>query len=113
MKKLVADGKLGAKTGGEGFYKDGEPNDPRRRRPRRRGAGRAVHAEGAVEACLLVEEGVCTVRDIDLGMMTGAGLDPRRGLLPPFWKADVEGLDTVLERLEQLAERTATASRRR
>ena len=26
-------------------------------------------------------------------MMAGAGLDPRRGLLPPFWKADVEGLD--------------------
>ena len=25
MKKLVADGKLGAKSGGDGFYKDGEP----------------------------------------------------------------------------------------
>ena len=58
-----------------------------------------------IEACLLVEEGVCSVRDIDLGMMAGAGLDPRRGLLPPFWKADVEGLDTVLERIEQLEEK--------
>jgi len=38
-------------------------------------------------------------------MMTGAGLDPRRGLLPPFWKADVEGLDKVLERMEALEER--------
>ena len=37
-----------------------------------------------IESCLLVEEGVCSVRDIDLGMMAGAGLDPRRGLLPPF-----------------------------
>ena len=55
-----------------------------------------------IEACLLVEEGVCSVRDIDVGMMAGAGLDPRKGLLPPFWKADVEGLDTVLERIEQL-----------
>ena len=45
--KLVADGKLGAKTGGEGFYKDGEPQHRRRRRARRRGARRAVHAEGA------------------------------------------------------------------
>ena len=43
-----------------------------------------------IEACLLVEEGVCSVRDIDLGMMAGAGLDPRKGLLPPFWKADVD-----------------------
>ena len=57
-----------------------------------------------IEACLLVEEGVCSVRDIDVGMMTGAGLDPRKGLLPPFWKADVEGLDKVLERVEHLDE---------
>ena len=55
-----------------------------------------------IEACLLVEEGVCSVRDIDVGMMAGAGLDPRKGLFPPFWKADIEGLDTVLERIEQL-----------
>ena len=67
-----------------------------------------------IEACLLVEEGVCSVRDIDLGMMTGAGLDPRKGLLPPFWKADVEGLDKVLETDGAAARRsTASASRRR
>ena len=41
--------------------------------------------------------------------MAGAGLDPRRGLLPPFMKADIEGLDDVLERLES-ADRAATAS---
>jgi enoyl-CoA hydratase/3-hydroxyacyl-CoA dehydrogenase len=58
-----------------------------------------------IESCLLVEEGVASVRDVDLGMMAGAGLDPRRGLLPPFWKADVEGLDKVLERMEQLEEK--------
>jgi enoyl-CoA hydratase / 3-hydroxyacyl-CoA dehydrogenase len=58
-----------------------------------------------IESCLLVEEGVCSVRDIDLGMMAGAGLDPRRGLLPPFWKADIEGLDVALERMEGLQER--------
>ena len=67
-----------------------------------------------VEACLVLEEGVATHRDIDFGLMAGAGLDPRRGLLPPFMKADVEGLDTVLERLESAARRsTASASRRR
>ena len=38
-------------------------------------------------------------------MMAGAGLDPRRGLLPPFWKADVEGLDSVLEQIERLEEK--------
>jgi len=37
-------------------------------------------------------------------MMAGAGLDPRRGLFPPFWKADIEGLDVTLEKLENLAE---------
>jgi enoyl-CoA hydratase / 3-hydroxyacyl-CoA dehydrogenase len=58
-----------------------------------------------IEACLLVEEGVCSVRDIDLGMMAGAGLDPRKGLLPPFWKADVTGLDKALETIESLEEK--------
>jgi 3-hydroxyacyl-CoA dehydrogenase len=58
-----------------------------------------------VEACLVLQEGVATHRDIDFGMMAGAGLDPRRGLMPPFMKADVEGLDSVLERLKAAAER--------
>ena len=47
LQQLVADGKLGAKSGGEGFFKDGEQNDPGRRRARRRGAGRDVHLPGA------------------------------------------------------------------
>ena len=53
----------------------------------------------------MLEEGVATHRDIDFGMMAGAGLDPRRGLMPPFMSADGEGLDTVLERLENAQER--------
>ena len=104
MQKLVKDGKLGAKSGGEGFYKDGEPNIE--------GDGDVDEKAGEeladlfilkslVEACKLLEEGVSTVREIDLGMMAGAGLDPRRGLFPPFWKADLEGLDTMLEKLEK------------
>ena len=44
--------------------------------------------------------------------MAGAGLDPRRGLFPPFWKADLEGLDTMLEKIERAGgEATASASR--
>ena len=53
----------------------------------------------------MLEEGVATHRDIDVGMMAGAGLDPRRGLFPPFMKADMEGLDAILERLESATER--------
>ena len=49
-----------------------------------------------VESCLLVEEGVATIRDIDLGMMAGAGLIP-----PPFARADQTGLDDVLAALER------------
>ena len=105
LKQLVADGKLGAKTGGEGFFKDGEQTIPGDAEPDAEELVALFTCRALIEACLLVEEGVCSVRDIDVGMMAGAGLDPRKGLLPPFWKADVEGLDTVLERIEQLQEK--------
>jgi enoyl-CoA hydratase / 3-hydroxyacyl-CoA dehydrogenase len=105
LKQLVADGKLGAKSGGEGFFKDGEQTIPGDAAPDAEELVAMFTGRALIEACLLVEEGICSVRDIDLGMMAGAGLDPRRGLLPPFWKADVEGLGKVLEQLEQLAEK--------
>ncbi len=73
MRQLVADKKLGAKTGGSGFYENGEPQV----------GGEGTDANGEevaellalksfVEACLILEEGVCTVREIDLGLMAGA-----------------------------------------
>jgi enoyl-CoA hydratase/3-hydroxyacyl-CoA dehydrogenase len=105
LKQLVADGKLGAKSGGEGFFKDGEQTLPGDVAPDPEELIALFTCRALIEACQLVEEGICSVRDIDLGMMTGAGMDPRRGLLPPFWKADVEGLDKVLERIEQLEEK--------
>jgi enoyl-CoA hydratase / 3-hydroxyacyl-CoA dehydrogenase len=105
MQKLVADGKLGAKSGGEGSYANGEPNLPGDAEPDVDDLVEKFSLKALVEACLLLEEGVCTVREIDLGMMAGAGLDPRRGLFPPFWKADIDGLDVTLEKLENLAER--------
>ena len=105
LQQLVGEGKLGAKSGGEGFFKDGEQNIPGEAEPDAEELVAMFTCRALIEACLLVEEGVCSVRDIDLGMMAGAGLDPRRGLLPPFWKADVEGLDKVLERMEGLEER--------
>jgi enoyl-CoA hydratase / 3-hydroxyacyl-CoA dehydrogenase len=106
LKRLVAEGKLGAKTGGEGFFDaNGEQTIPGDAAPDAEELVALFTGRALIEACLLVEEGVCSVRDIDLAMMTGAGLDPRRGLLPPFWRADVEGLDKALEQLERLQEK--------
>jgi len=105
LRGLVADGKLGVKSGGEGFFKEGEQNVPGEAEPDTEELVAMFTGRALIEACLLVEEGVCSVRDIDLGMMAGAGLDPRKGLFPPFWKADLEGLDTILERIEQLEEK--------
>jgi enoyl-CoA hydratase/3-hydroxyacyl-CoA dehydrogenase len=106
MQKLVADGKLGAKTGGDGFYDPaGEPNIPGDGEPDVAELVELLSLKTLLEACLVLEEGVATHRDIDFGMIAGAGLDPRRGLMPPFMRADAEGLDVVLERMENAAER--------
>ncbi|HEY1520336.1 MAG TPA: enoyl-CoA hydratase-related protein [Solirubrobacteraceae bacterium] len=51
-----------------------------------------------VESCLVLEEGVASMKDIDLAMMAGAGIIP-----PPFARADQLGLDEVLSRLERAA----------
>ncbi len=47
LRRLVADGKLGAKTGGEGFYADGTAERARRRRSRPAGARRPLQPQGA------------------------------------------------------------------
>jgi enoyl-CoA hydratase/3-hydroxyacyl-CoA dehydrogenase len=49
-----------------------------------------------VEACLVLEEGVAGVREIDLGLMLGTGMVPG-----PFARADFRGLDEVLAALER------------
>jgi enoyl-CoA hydratase/3-hydroxyacyl-CoA dehydrogenase len=51
------------------------------------------------EAVMLVDEGVASTKDVDLGMMMGAGILPG-----PLARADEAGLDQMLERLE-LAQR--------
>ena len=104
MRKLVSEGKLGVKSGGSGFYEDGEPQIPGDADPDGEALAELMKLKAVVEACLVLQEGVCTVRDIDLGMMAGAGMDPRRGIFPPFMGADMLGLDVVLEKLEAAEE---------
>jgi enoyl-CoA hydratase/3-hydroxyacyl-CoA dehydrogenase len=105
MKKLVSEGKLGAKTGGSGFYENGEPQIEGDAEPDGEELAELMSLKAIVEACLVLEEGVSTVREIDLGMMAGAGMDPRRGIFPPFTKADLTGLDVILEKLEAAEEK--------
>jgi len=100
MKNLVSEGKLGAKSGGSGFYENGEPQIEGDGEPDGEELAELMSLKAIVEACLVLEEGVSTVREIDLGMMAGAGMDPRRGIFPPFTKADLTGLDVILEKLE-------------
>jgi enoyl-CoA hydratase / 3-hydroxyacyl-CoA dehydrogenase len=100
MRRLVDEGKLGAKTGGSGFYENGEPQVEGDADPDGEALADLLKLKTVVESCLVLQEGVCTVREIDLGMMAGAGMDPRRGIFPPFLGADVLGLDVVLEKLE-------------
>jgi enoyl-CoA hydratase/3-hydroxyacyl-CoA dehydrogenase len=52
-----------------------------------------------VEAVMVVDEGVSTTKDVDLGMMMGAGILPG-----PLARADEAGLDEMVNRLE-LAQR--------
>jgi enoyl-CoA hydratase / 3-hydroxyacyl-CoA dehydrogenase len=49
-----------------------------------------------VEACLVLEEEVASLKDIETGMMTGAGILPG-----PFARADERGLDETLQALER------------
>ena len=49
-----------------------------------------------VESCLVLEEGVASAKDIEIGMMMGAGILPG-----PFSRADEAGLDEMLAALER------------
>ncbi|HEY2719123.1 MAG TPA: 3-hydroxyacyl-CoA dehydrogenase family protein, partial [Solirubrobacteraceae bacterium] len=74
MQKLVAEGKLGAKTGGDGFYSpSGDANLEGENEPDIDELVELLSLKTFLEACLVLEEGVASHRDIDFGMMAGAG----------------------------------------
>jgi enoyl-CoA hydratase / 3-hydroxyacyl-CoA dehydrogenase len=98
MRALVEAGELGAKTG-KGFYEDNKPRTEGSTEFDADELAQRFVLKAFVEACLLLEDGMATVRDVDLGMMAGAGMIP-----PPFARADARGLDEVLEALEQAEE---------
>ncbi|MGE4427202.1 MAG: 3-hydroxyacyl-CoA dehydrogenase NAD-binding domain-containing protein [Solirubrobacteraceae bacterium] len=99
--ELVAQGDLGQKTG-DGFYKaDGSPNVEGDAEPDIDQIVELMHLAQLREACLLIEDGDASHRAVDVGMAYGTGMDPARGLYPPLWKADADGLDVVLERYER------------
>ncbi len=52
-----------------------------------------------VEACLILEDGVASAKDIDFGMVAGAGG------APPLASADQAGLDVMVSRLERAAQK--------
>ena len=58
--------------------------------------GERIALKAIVEACLVLEEGVAAMNDIDLAVAASAGISP-----PPLARADALGLDEVLVRLER------------
>ena len=95
MKQYVEAGDLGVKTG-KGFYDNGQPRSEGETEFDHEELTQRFVLKAFVEACLVLEDGMATVRDIDLGMMAGAGLIP-----PPLQRADQTGLDDVLAALER------------
>ena len=75
MGELVAAGDLGAKTG-RGFYENGEPRSGGSEEFDTQELADRFVLKALVECCLLLEEGVASVRDIDLGHARRAGPDP-------------------------------------
>src|SRR3954452_19658522 len=47
-----------------------------------------------LESCLVLEDNIASLKDIEIGMMMGAGILPG-----PFTRADEQGLDEVLPAL--------------
>ena len=101
MEELVERGDLGAKSEGASM------STPEATQQIDEQVADRFQLKALVEACLVLEEGVAGVRDVDLGMMMGTGMVPG-----PFARADFRGLDDVLARqVEQRGARLRAAAR--
>ena len=60
----------------------------------------------------MLEEGISTVREIDLGIDGRRRSRPAARALPALLEGNLEGLDTLLERMDATRSRTASTSRR-
>jgi 3-hydroxyacyl-CoA dehydrogenase len=111
LKRLVAAGRYGEKTGG-GFYGYGEQSDA----PVKEMIA-AIQASGVPtgpfsverlifpminEATLIAQENIASVPDIDMAMIAGTGMTYGGERLGPLAIADEYGLDVVLAGLEAM-----------
>ncbi|HWL52770.1 MAG TPA: 3-hydroxyacyl-CoA dehydrogenase NAD-binding domain-containing protein [Chthoniobacteraceae bacterium] len=114
LERMVAAGLLGRKVG-SGFYEFSAPGGkgarPNPKAESFRGEGAAPVEPGTLRermlyrmideaACALEEKVVASARDIDLGMMLGAGFPPFRGGLLRY--ADSVGIPRILQEMEAM-----------
>lgn len=110
LSRLVEQGRLGAKTGG-GFYgPEGRPARESASAVEGYGQGRASASDLrdrlalalVAEASRALEEGIASSpRDLDMGMILGAGFPPWKG--GPLRWVDHQGAGAVVGRMEELA----------
>jgi 3-hydroxyacyl-CoA dehydrogenase len=112
LARLVAEKRLGAKAGGGFFGPGGRPASEATAAVEGYGQGRASASDLrdrlvlalVAEAARALEEGVASSpRDLDMGMILGAGFPPWKG--GPLRWVDRQGAGAIVRRMEELAGR--------
>jgi 3-hydroxyacyl-CoA dehydrogenase len=111
LKRLMAAGRYGEKTGG-GFYGYGEQSDAPVKQMIAEIQASGI-AKGAFsverlvfpminEAAMIAQENIASIPDIDMAMIAGTGMSYQGERIGPLAIADEYGLDVVLAGLEQM-----------